>query len=178
VKVTLLVAATCLVFAASASAGASVPWTLKDMKTAVRGIGYPRAHAKKLSCRGQGSATTAGTFTSFRCVATYAHHRRRVFYIAGDGEGGWLCAGKTATACGLLRHGFVTTSQVAADQSMGAAADLAARGYMQNHYGSYQALHFCQAAGSSTWSCPFAQATVTITFKAATGGYVTTGSSS
>lgn len=177
VKVTLPLVAAALVFTASAAASSpSTPWTTKDMKTAIRAIGYPRAHAKTLICHGQGTADTVGRFTSFRCVATYRRRpHRRVFYTAGQGEGGWLCAGKTLAGCVLLRHGFVTTSQVKTLPSLGAAADLAARGYMQNHYGGYQVTHLCEAASSSTWSCPFSQATVTITFRAVSGGYVTAG---
>ena len=163
---------------ASTATAAGPAWTPKDMKTAIHALGYPKPHPKKLSCKGLGAAS-GGRFDSFRCVATYRLHHRRVFYTAGRGEGGWLCAGKTAAACGLLKRGFVTSADVARLQSMGAAADLAARGYLMNRGETYTPVHFCQQAGGS-WVCPFTvngtPVTVTITFKGAKGGFVLTGS--
>lgn len=158
--------------AASAS-GTSSAWTTKDMTAAVRAVGYPKPHPVKLACKGVGPATGAA-YDSFRCTATYRHHIRKRFVIAGRGEGGWLCTGTTISACKTLKHGFVTTGQVATLKSLGAAADLAARGYMTNRFGGYQAVHFCEQTGETTFSCPFVGETVTITMKAAKGGYVET----
>jgi len=161
------------------TAGAATPttsWARKDIYSAVKAIGYPKPHPKKLGCHGIGVADSTGGHTAFRCTATYTHHRRRMFVIGGIGEGGWLCAAKTLAGCKLLRKGFVTSAEVSADGSMGAAADLAARGYMVNHYGSYQATGFCKQQGSSTWACGFTTATVTLTITRARGGYVIKGS--
>ena len=166
---TLLIAA--LAFAASAAAaGPNVPWSTKDMKAAVHAIGYPKPHIKKLSCKGSG-ATSSGQFASFRCNATYPRHRHRVFFIEGQGEGGWLCAGKTLAGCKVLRKGFVTMAAVNAE-GLPDAADLAARGYMTNRYGGYQAQGFCKQKAALSWSCPFVEATVTLTLTSARGGYV------
>jgi hypothetical protein len=140
------------------------------MKSAVRALGYPKQHMKKLACTGSG-VTDSGLFSSFRCTATYTRHRHSRFFIQGQGEGGWLCAGKTLAGCELLRRGFVTSGTVAT-QGLNASVDLAARGYMSNRYGSYQAKGFCTRTGSLTWSCPFVSATVALTLKKATGGYV------
>jgi hypothetical protein len=175
VKVTLAVVAAAAVFASSAAAaGMPVPSTVKDMKTAVRGVAYPKPHPKKLSCKGQGPES-GSLFSAFRCVSTYKHHQRRVFFIQGQDEGGWLCAGKTLAGCKLLRKGFVTTQEVNRLESLGAAADLAARGYLDNHGLTYQPVHFCQQAGT-VWACPFTvnntQVTVTVSLKKARGGYV------
>lgn len=168
---TIVFACTALMLAASTSAaGPNVPWSTKDMKTAIRAIAYPKPHPKKLACKGSG-ATTSGEFASFRCVATYRHHRHHRFSIEGQGEGGWLCAGKTLATCQLLRRGFLT-SQAVNIQGMGPSVDLAARGYMANKYGAYQAKGFCKQTTSSTWTCQFVEATVTLTVKAARGGYV------
>lgn len=167
----LTVAAAALLASTASASAPTVSWSVKDMKTAVRAIGYPKPHPKTLACKGQGTAT-ANLYTSFRCTATYPRHVRKRFVTAGRGEGGWLCAGKTMSACGLLRKGFITTATVTADGSLNAAADLAARGYLLNHGVQYTVIHFCQQTGSSTWSCPFQEATVTVTMKRATGGYV------
>jgi len=170
-KWTILSLAVALVAATSASAaGANMPWTKRDITAAVRAIGYPKQHAKTVACTGSGASM--GGFASFRCVAAYKHHRRRSFYIEGQGEGGWLCAGATLAGCKLLGHGFITTSSVKV-QGLGASADLAARGYMTDKFGSYQAQGFCKQTTSSTWSCPFVGETVTLRLKKATGGYVT-----
>lgn len=178
-KIVALVATCSLALAASASAsGPTVAWTRTDMTTALRAIGYPKPHPKKLACKGIGPADATGAHTSYRCVATYKHHRHARFYAGGAAEGGWLCAAKTLAGCKFLRKGFVTTGALTADGSMGAAADLAARGYMQAHYGTYTVTHFCEQTSSSTFSCPFSTATVTITFKQAKGGYITTAAQS
>lgn len=127
------------------------------MKTAIRALDYPKPQSKKLICTEVDVAVgPGGQYSSFRCTATYSHHRRSRFVIAGVGEGGWLCAGKTFAGCKLLRHGFVPTADVNTDGSIGAAADLASRGYLVDHdQFPYQPVHFCQQAGASTWSCPF-----------------------
>lgn len=166
----------------ASAAGPAVSWSVKDMKTAVRGLGYPKPHAKKLVCRGLGTAA-GGQFDSFRCVATYTHHKRRVFYTAGRGEGGWLCAGKTATACGLLRHGFLTTAAASVYPSLAGAAGVSAEGWLADHGKSpFQVVHFCEATTPTTFSCPFTvnnvTVTVTIGLKKTTGGYVVSGSAS
>lgn len=173
----LLVCALALVAVPSGSAatGPSTPWTTKDMTMAVKAVGYPRLHARKVTCHGLGTADGIGRYLSFRCVALYARHRRARFYVGGLGEGGWLEAGKTPATERLLRKGFVPSATVAT-QGLAATADLAARGYMANRYGTYQAAGFCKQAGSSSWSCPFSMVTVTLTMKAAKGGYVTTAS--
>lgn len=181
-KLIPLVIAVAVFAGTAAAAGTPVAWTKKDMTTAIRAIGYPKPHAKKLACAGLGMRDTAGRYTSFRCVATYTHHRRRVFYTAGIGEGGWLCAGKTAAGCKLLRRGFVTTAEVAVQSSLGGVADTAARGYLVDHdMFPYQVVHFCQQDGSA-WSCPFTvnnqPVTVTISLAKAKGGYVVVGSTS
>lgn len=176
-KTTLGVTLAALILAATASAaGPPVAWTKKDMTAAVRAIGYPKPHMRKLACKGVGPADSAGGHTTFRCTATYRHHRRSRFYVGGRGEGGWLCAAKRLAGCKLLRHGFVTSAQIVTLQSLGAAADLAARGYLTNRDETYQVVHFCEQTSSSAFACPFtvndSSVTVTVSFKRAKGGYV------
>lgn len=163
----------------AAAAGPIVPWTAKDMKTAVRGLAYPKAGAKKLACRGLGTTTQAGWFSSFRCVATYRHHRRRVFYTQGQGLGGWICAGPTLATCKVLRHGFVTSGQ-AANGGTAVWAQLAARGFVENRYSvaSTVVTSPCRQSGTNSWTCGYGVAagdvTVTVSLKAVTAGYVVT----
>ena len=171
-KTTLTLLAATLMFAASASAaaGPSVAWSKKDVTTAIRAIGYPKPHPVKLACAGIGTGSDA-YYDWFRCKATYRPHHVRRFVVGGEGEGGWLCAGKTPVTCTLLRHGFVT--------SLAAAPDRAARGYLQDTGRfPYQVVHFCQQTTSTTYSCPFtvdaASVKVTVSFKQVKGGYVTT----
>lgn len=166
-----------LVFAASASGAASdVSWTLRDMKTAIRGIGYPKPRPKTLTC--QKAAVTA-----FRCSATYKHHQRSRFYIQGTSLGGWLCAGKTVAGCKLLKHGFATNGQVSFYGSTAGVAELAARGVMQTRYGasSVVVVSPCASTGALSWSCSYGIAAgtvvVTILLKRAPGGYVLIGGS-
>lgn len=182
-KTTLCLAAAALVFAATASAGTpSVAWSTKDMKTAIRALSYPKPHAKKLACKGLGAADTNGRHTSFRCVATYKHHRRRVFYTEGSGLGGWICAGTKLATCTVLHHGFASTSMVAFDGSLQGAAELAARGYVQNRYDTFDTFPAgeCTQAAARSWSCPYkldaGTITVTITLKTAKGGYLVSAS--
>lgn len=166
------------------AAGPSVPWTKKDMTTAIRAIGYPKPHPKKLACRGVGAIDSAGRFVSFRCIATYSNHRRRVFYTAGQGlpESGWICAGPHPSPCKLLRKGFIPTAEANLQASQAGVAENVAKGYLVNHnLFPYQVTRFCEQS-SSGWSCPFTvnaqPVTVTVNLKAAKGGYVTTASSS
>lgn len=174
-KTTLVLAAALVLTGAAAASTVNPPWTLKDIKTAVRAVGYPKPHPLRLGCKGLGAATTSGAYTSFRCTARYRHHVRRRFFVEGKGEGGWLCAGKTLAGCKLLRRGFLTAATVGT-QGLAASVDIAARGYMMNHYGSYQATGFCKQTASLSWSCPFVEATVTLTLRKAKGGYVSVGS--
>ena len=179
-KQTLCLAAIAgLAFAASASAAtSSVGWTTQDMKTAVRGLGYPKPHPKKLACKTLG-------IDAFRCVATYRHHRHTRFTVTG--KGAWLCATKTAASCGWLRRGFVTTRQI--DQRYGGtlagAAQFAAKAYMSIKYG----INYLTTApgggqtGPTTWTFSYytsntSTVLVTIAAKQAKGGYVITGSAS
>lgn len=179
VKLTLVLLAASLFFAATATAaGPSVGWSKKDITTAMRGLGYPRPHPKKLTC----SSITGSE--AYKCVATYAHHRRRRFVTGGVAQGGWLCAGKTLAACNTLRHGFVATDQLSgstADAVHGAAV-IASRGYMKIRYQMPSPNQSAPCTGSgATWTCSYyvtdtSTVAVTITLKTAKGGYVTAAS--
>jgi hypothetical protein len=169
---------------AVASTGPTVPWTRGNMIAAVRALGYPRGLARKLACTGMGAADTSGRYASFRCKATYTHHRSRRFQIAGRGEGGWLCAGKTIAGCKLLRRGFVSKGMVTAE-GFDAAANSAARGWVTNKYGTYQVTRYCTAStstASSSYTCDFhvssGNITVALTFIVAKRGYLLTASAS
>lgn len=171
--------------AATAATAGSQPayWSLKDMKTAIRALGYPKPHAKRLACTKFVAAGPGGQYSAFRCSATYRKHRRARFVTEGVGEGGWICGGKAVAGCKLLRHGFVTSAAVTADGSIAAAADLAARGYLVDHdHFPYQVVHFCVQVGSTAWSCAFtvnnAPVSVSLSFKKAKGGYVISGTTS
>ena len=166
--------------ATAAAVGPTVRWTVKDMKTAIRAIGYPKPHPRRLTCRGLGADEGTGRFTAFRCVATY--RRRRVFYAQGQGEGGWICAGSALATCKVLRKGFVTTATVST-QGLAATADVAARGYLVDHdQFPYQVVHFCTQVGTTAWSCPFivnnAPVSVSLSIRQAKGGYVISGDTS
>jgi hypothetical protein len=172
-KRTIVIGVAALVFAATASAATPTGgWTKPDMKTAIRGLGYPKPHPKKLGCRAAGS-------TAFRCVATYRRHRHRRFVIGGTGV--WLCAGKTLDGCGWLRHGFVTNTQLEQHYAghLATAALFAARGYMAIKYG----ITYTTSApgggqtGPMTWTYSYytsdtTTVLITITLKQARGGYV------
>jgi hypothetical protein len=93
------------------------------MKKALKAIGYPRTHLRKLTCRGVG-APVNGRYWSFRCAARWSHRGRRAFYAAGSGYGGWLCVGSSSSGCKVLRRGYLT-------EGVGQAAV----GFMQNHFG-------------------------------------------
>jgi hypothetical protein len=183
-RVFLVVAVLAFSGAATAATAATQPtsWSLKDMKTAIRALGYPKPRAKRLTCTKFSAAGPGGQYSAFRCSATYPKHRRARFVTEGVGEGGWLCGGKTLAGCKLLRHGFVTTAAVSAD-GIAAAADLAARGYLFDHdQFPYQVVHFCVQVGSTAWSCAFtvnnAPLSVSLSFKKARGGYVISGTTS
>jgi hypothetical protein len=176
--------AVALVFTASAAATrpppGDPPWAKSKMLTALRALGYPKPHPLKLTCKDPPQGRDVG-IASFACTATYKHHVRRRFVAAGQGEGGWLCAGKTLAGCKLLRRGFVTTAAAAVYPSLSGAAQIAAEGYLADHdQFPYQVVHFCTQASASSWSCPFlvnnAPVTVTISLKKAKGGYVVSGS--
>lgn len=175
--VVALLAAVALCCAASASASFHATyWSLKDMKTAIRAVGYPHPHPKTLHC--------SDHHAMFKCSATYTRKPKKArFVIEGVGVGGWLCAGKTFAGCELLRHGFVTTNFVNSFGDLGKVADTASRSYLVNHGQSpYTVTHYCQQAegSTSTWTCAFTvnnePVTVTMTFTQARGGYVTAGS--
>lgn len=169
-------------FAASSAAASSTPsvaWSKKDMTTAVRGLGYPKPHSKRLVCKGLG-ASAGGRHTAYRCVATYTHRRHRRFVIGGEAMGGWLCGGKKLASCAPLKHGFVTNTQLSQDDlgELSAAAGFASRGYLQMKYrvSTTYPKGSCSQAGASAWSCPYnwtndSTMTVTVSFKHAKGGY-------
>lgn len=161
-----------LLSASIASAAGTGAWSVKDMKAAVRALGYPKPHPTKLACRGT---------TTFRCVATYRHHRRRVFYAQWQSMGGWLCAGAKVSNCKLLRHGFIPTADTGG--SLPGAAQFASRGYMAIHYNDPQpfvASPCPQTGVPSTWTFCYkldvGSVSVTITLKRVKTGYVTTAS--
>jgi hypothetical protein len=182
--IAVLAVASVTVPIAVASTGPTVPWTRADILAAVRALGYPSGLPRRLACTGMGAADTSGRYASFRCKATYGHHRSRRFQIAGQGEGGWLCAGKTIAGCKLLRRGFVSRATVGSE-GFDAAANSAARGWMTNKYGTYQVTHYCTAStstSSSSYTCDFhvssAKITVALTFIVAKRGYLLTASAS
>ena len=152
---------------AAASAGSVQPWTRHNMTAAVRAVGYPKPHPRKLSCRKAGAG--------FNCVAVY--RRKRRFYIQGAALGGWLCAGTRPSTCRILRHGF------AAGPTSGdphGAADLAAQGYMGWKYNDPVPVVKapCVTTGQLVWTCQYAgesaPVTVTVRLKVAKGGWVVT----
>jgi hypothetical protein len=176
-----------LAAAFAASAAASGPpgvWSTRDMTTAIRGLGYPTSHPIKLSCKGLGAATN-GRYASFLCKATYRHSIRRRFVAAGHGVGGWVCAEKPGAGyCVLLPHGFVVMAHTNAANALEARAKLAASGYVENRYGIADASPSgpCvqRAPDGTKWTCPYMSnrgkvMEVTISLKAARGGYITTG---
>lgn len=183
-RTAIVAAVGALVFAGSAVASPANPsWTLTDMKAAVRAVGYPKPHPVKLGCKGLGAATSAG-YTLFRCTARYRHQVRRRFFIEGQGEGGWLCAGKTLDGCTLLRRGFVTNAQVTHDGSVAFAAQLASRGYMANVYQAPQPYvgHGCPMKTAPIYSFCYAgdnntTIAVNITMRKVKTGYTFTGDS-
>jgi hypothetical protein len=89
----------------ASAAGPVVSWTVKDMKAAVRALGYPKPHPTKLACRGH-----KGQFTSFRCVATYRHRAPRLLRAVASRWAAGCAPAETLTGCKLLRRGFVPTA--------------------------------------------------------------------
>ena len=162
----------------SAAASPNVAWTGKDMKAAIHALGYPKPHAKKLTCKGLGAADAGGRHSAFRCVATFKGGRHRAFYTEGKGLGGWICAGAKLATCQLLKRGFVSASQVALDGSIEGAAEVAARGYVQNRYDTFDTYPagLCTQKGPRAWSCGYkldtGTITVTITLSSVKSGYV------
>lgn len=159
-----------LVFTGVAAGATQATWTARNMATAAKALGYPKPHARRVTCRGK---------TTFRCVATY--RRRRVFYAAWMGySSGWLCAGKTRSSCVMQRRGFIPT---AAASSLSRAAELAARGYMAFKYDTPDPYVYapCTKAGFTAYQCGYKWTnnqviTVTVSFKQAKGGYTMTAS--
>lgn len=156
--------ATSLPAAAAATTGRA-----KTMAVAARAIHYPKAGALKVTCRGK---------ASYRCVATYRHHRRRVFYARWDYYGGgWIDAGPKLATAKLLRNGFALPGDPAG------ISELAARGFMANHYNSPQpyVAYLCKQTATWTWTCGYkldnGTANISITLKKVKAGFVFTGSS-
>lgn len=170
-KRTLLIATITLAATAAiaSAAGPNVAWSKDDMKAAIRAIGYPRAHPLTLYC--QGFEPSADRYASFRCKETYASYPARVFYIQGQGLGGWLCAGSTLDGCKLLGHGFIAADAVSAQGLPGAVSE-ASKGWMSDHYFPYQIKGACKRTAALTWSCPFVGHTVTLTLRKVSTGYV------
>ena len=183
----VLSAATALMVAAVAIARPTFPWHPKDMEIAIRALGYPRPHPRTLSCKGQGH-NTYGRYASWKCHATYAHGKPRTFVMGGEAAGGWLCGGKTLRSCRLLQHGFITNSWAQEEQQFGgfaSVASLVSFTYLQSHDGIDDPVGTdtpCPQSGTAAWSCsyntPSGEITVTISFKKAKGGWITTGSAS
>ncbi len=154
------------------------------MTTAIRGLGYPMAHALKLSCKGLRPSTN-GRYNYFLCKMTYRHGIRRRFVTAGQGAGGWICAEKPGAGyCALLRHGFIVMAHTRAANVLEARAELAANGYVGNRYGIADASPSSpcvqKASDGTKWTCEYQGhhgnvMEVTISLKAARGGYITTG---
>jgi hypothetical protein len=173
------------VFTATAAATAGSPrWSARGMIIAMRGLGYPTPHALKLSCKGLGTGTE-GRYAYFLCKATYRHSAPRRFVAAGHSVGGWVCAEKPGAGyCIPLRHGFVVMTHTKAANELKARAVLAASGYVENHYGIANASPSgpCvqKASDGTKWTCPYLSnrgpvMEITISLKAARGGYITTG---
>lgn len=174
----LVIGASALVFAASASA-AGTAWTRKDMTAALKALGYPKPHPVRLACQGASTQVSLTSWSPVRCVATYRHHRRRVVSAQWRGGGGWICAGAKPATCKILRRGFVP-GDIAGGQPDGAAA-LAAVGYMANHYDAPQPYRYsgtCPAATPPAYSRCYALDTggveVVVTIKPVKVGYVFT----
>lgn len=176
---TAIVVAACLAtLSGVAFAGLATAWTSKDMTAAVKVVGYPKPHAKRVVCRGTSAQLSLTTWTPVRCVATYRHHRRAVFTARWQGGGGWVCAGKTAATCKLLRHGFTPTAL--SDGQPAWVAQMASIGYMANHYNAPQPFRNrdCPTATPPAYSFCYRLDTgsvdITVTVKQARAGYTFT----
>jgi hypothetical protein len=177
-KLTAAIAAV-LIFAATAAAGVNPVASKKYMTAAIRALGYPKPHPKTLACKGLGQGVD-GSYSTFRCTATYRGSRRR-FVTQTKQVGGWLCAGKTLAGCKLLKRGFVAMPHTTDSNVFAGTASMAARGWMGNHYPIPlpNPNRQCPEAGGSgmKWtSCWYVSdtsyAAVTITLKGAKGGYL------
>jgi hypothetical protein len=155
------------------------------MTTAIRGLGYPMAHPLRLNCKGLDAATN-GRYTAFTCTEDYRYGIRRRFLMASHGVGGWLCAEKLKAAgycVPLEHHGFVVMAHTNAAKALEARAELAANGYVGNRYGIADASPSSpcvqKASDATKWTCEYQKNSkvmeVTISLKAAKGGYITTG---
>jgi hypothetical protein len=170
--------------ASSAVAGVfqDVAYTPSAMKTMLKAVHYPRAHLRKLSCTGLGTSST-GRYGSFRCVARWGQHGRKVFYAAGSGYGGWLCVGASVAGCKVLKHGYAAKS--GAQSTAYDVARLAAQGYLQNHFhrlAAPPAIPPCSQTATNVWTCkyqsPAAPAAIVITLTPVAGGWVLAGTAS
>lgn len=167
VKVThrgLAIGACALVFVSSASAAGA--WTTKNMAMAARAIGYPKPHAKTLTCK-----------SGFKCVATYTRHRRRVFYgsaLPFTAGAAWTCF-STRSGCKPGWRGFAVGAHT--PEMQGSVALLASRSYMTIKYNDPQPFsagqcsHPAPPAFTYCYKLDTGSVAVTATVKAAPGGY-------
>ena len=172
-------------FAGRADAGVfhGVAYTPSAMKTMLKAVRYPRAPLRNLSCTGLGSGSN-GRYMSFRCVARWRPHGRKVFYAAGAGVGGWVCVGKSVAGCKVLEQGFAP--KIGAQSTPYDAAKLAAQGYLQNHFHRLDAasarIRPCNQTATNVWVCdyqisgpPEPPVAIRITVTPVAGGWVLTG---
>lgn len=165
---------------AAASGVNSTRWTPREMQAGARALAYPKAHPKKIACKGLGTAAPGNLYSSFKCKAVYRHNARRTFTMAAGTEGGWICAGRHVQGCKMLTHGFVGAGQVTRWGGLGAAAGYSAAGYVRQHYGGVPPQSSSPCApigGATTYSCSYTTpaATVTIAYKQVRGGWTVTG---
>jgi hypothetical protein len=153
------------------------------MKTMLRNVHYPRAHLRRLSCTGLG-ASSNGRYGSFRCVARWRPHGRKVFYAAGAGVGGWLCAGTSVAGCKVLELGYAARARP--DATPYGVAKVAAQGYLQNHFHRLDApsptIRPCRQTATNVWTCdyqltgpPAKPVAISITLTPMTGGWLLAG---
>ena len=158
------------------------------MQTALRAIGYPKPHPKKLTCKGRivpAPTNLSVKIQVFICKATYRHGHHSKFMAAGDGVGGWICAGRDLRTlyCRVLKQGFVTTRQVGPSKDLQPSAARAGLGYMDvrgHNTPNAVVVDPCTATATMAYTCVYKSAqgsniTVTISFKTAKGGYLVTG---
>jgi hypothetical protein len=144
--------------AGSAGAGVfqGVVYTPAAMNTMLKAVHYPQAHLRKLNCTGLGPSSN-GRYGSFRCVARWRPHGRKVFYAAGAGVGGWLCAGTSVADCKVLELGYAAKTGPA--ETPYDVAKLAAQGYLQNHFHHIDApsprIRPCGQTSTNTWACDY-----------------------
>ncbi len=182
------VAVALALFAGRAGAGVfhGVAYTPRAMTTMLKAVRYPRATLRKLSCTGLGSNSN-GRYISFRCVARWQPHGRKVFYTAGAGDGGWLCVGTSVAGCKVLEQGYAPKS--GAQSTPYDVARRAAEGYLQNHFHRLGAapakIRPCSQTATNTWVCdyqlsgpPAPPVGIRITLTPVAGGWVLTGAAS